>query len=320
MQVTFGLVDQLCKMATDFARIADEPRYVVPSISRSPLTLSELRASLRYTAEAESWQAQDTVSELDRAAQFEEVAFEDDRSRGIWASPAYRFRRRALSRYRAGDTRVDLCSKGAPTSAKFMPGLLVIACPHGYIYYLQIMRGAESPAMVLDFLYDRCRPECLPSRVCYDNVCNAHAYVAARRPELCTIIQWIIDRFHARNHVHCSIAYQIDRFTIHNSRLDFNTQRVEQLNRMLRRLATHLRFSKPDNAIDALRIFMLVFAYRRQLESCVSYQIHGAAESGGLSASALLAESDSDDDDTDASDDLAELAALLLQLAPSAPI
>jgi hypothetical protein len=200
----------------------------------------------------------------------------DDRSRGIWASPAFRFRRKGVLPHRAGDSRIDLCTKGSPTSAKFMPGLLVMACPHGYIYYTQMMRGGESPAMILDFLYDRCRPSVRPHRVGYDNACNGHSFAAARHPEL-SAIQWIIDRFHARNHVNCSIAYQIDRFTTHTPGLDFNTQRLEQINRMLRRSATHLRFSKPDTAIDTLRIFMLVFAYRRQLQDRLAVHARSVA-------------------------------------------
>jgi len=99
--------------------------------------------------------------------------------------------------------------------------------------------------------------------VCYDNGCNLSAYVAARCPDIAAKVKFIIDRLHSRNHTHCSIAFQLDRYAFHTRALDFNTQRVEQLNRMLRRLATHLRFSRPDHGIDTLRVFMMLFAFQR---------------------------------------------------------
>ena len=118
--------------------------------------------------------------------------------------------------------------------------------------------------MVLEFLRDRCRPDQLPSMVCYDNGCNLNAYVASRCPDIAARVKFIIDRLHSRNHTHCSIAFQLDRYVHHTRDLNFNTQRVEQLNRMLRRLATHLRFSRPDHGIDTLRVFMMLFAFQRQ--------------------------------------------------------
>jgi len=294
---THGLVDQLCLMATAFARHANEPRYVVPAISDAQKTLPQLLEELARleaaavsdslaAAAAPSPQVQGTattatalksrakcdiartsIEQLVRSSDFEKTSLESDRARGIWASPAYRVQRSQLLPHLCKDTRCDLCSKGAPTSAAFTPGLLVLACPHGYIYYMQFMRGGESPGMVLDFLRDRCTPTTLPVRICYDNGCNLHAYVAARCPDIASRVQFIIDRLHMRNHVHCSIAYQLDRSTHHTPALNFNTQRVEQLNRMLRRLATHLRFSKPQNGIDTLRVFMMVFAYRREMDA-----------------------------------------------------
>lgn len=282
------LVNELCNMATALVLLADEPRFSVPAISASPLTLSQLQtrvsdlSAFATAAEQSSPASADAVAARSRAnaasaalvrvtaaSVFEPTTLSEDRAQGIWASPGYRQRRAGRFAYRAKDDRADLCSKDVPDSGAFTPGLLILACPHGYIYYIQFMRGGESPAMVLDFLRDRCRPENLPVRLCYDNGCNLQAYVLARCPDIAGRVQFIIDRLHSRNHKHCSIAFQLDRFTHHASQLNFNTQRVEQLNRMLRKLATHLRFSRPDHGIDTLRVFMMLFSFQHQSDSAV---------------------------------------------------
>ena len=277
------LIDELCRMATTLAIQSAEPRYTVLAIDSSPLTIPQLQTrvslmcseadSAEQTAPASAAAAAArkradaaglALARVAAALEFVDTTVSEDRSRGIWASPGYRHRRVQTFAYRAKDDRVNLCSKGVPDSGGFTPGLLILACPHGYIYYIQFMRGGESPAMVLEFLRDRCYPRELPVRICYDNGCNLHAYVARRCPDIAASVQFIIDRLHNRNHTHCSIAFQLDRYTHHERGLNFNTQRVEQLNRMLRKLATNLRFSRPDNGIDTLRVFMMLFAYQRQ--------------------------------------------------------
>jgi hypothetical protein len=243
---------------------------------------------------------------ITKGDEFEQTTFEDDRARGIYAAPCFRYQRRACPTYRQGIPKICECCKDYPTFTGFTPGLLVVACPHGHIYFLKLLRKGESPEVVFEFLRDRCRPPTasfrgtLPFRICYDNGCHLHSYIAARCPELSAVIQVIIDRLHASNHVHCSTAYQLDRFTQYNKSLNFNTQVVEQLNRLLQRMAPHLRFSTPANIILALCIFMVI-------SSSLRMQRHGVVAGGSPSTA-----SDEEDDGSVVDDDAeAALAAVM---------
>jgi hypothetical protein len=240
------------------------------------------------------------LAEIEGNESFVEVSKEEDLNAGIWSAPWLRYRRKGAAEYRAGIPHPPLCNKDYTTTKGFTPGLLVVSCEHGYAIFLKLLQRNESPAAVLQFLRDRCRPGFLPSRICYDNGCNLHSYVAARCPEICAVIQLFIDRLHFRNHVHCSTAYQIDRYTRRLKHLNFNSVIVEQLNRFIKRVATHVRFSTPPNAIRALCIVMMVHAsIRHPARTVVS--TGGAHENGAPSDD--VSESSSDDDSSSDEDE-----------------
>ena len=270
------------------------------SISRA----EQAASSARSTFEAATALADRIASGND----FVPTTAEEDRAQGIYAAPCFRFKRRVRPVFRSGIPKICECCKDYPTFTGFTPGLLVVACPHGHIYFLKLLRRGESPEVVFDFLFDRCRPGFLPRRVGYDNGCHLRSYIAARCPGLSAVIQIIIDRLHAPNHVHCSIAYQLDRFTKYCGALNFNTQVVEQLNRLLQRMAPHLRFSTPSNAILALCIFLVVASSLRQQRQGTSRHMPSSEQAAQRDT---VTEVD-DEDEGDASDDDAEVAAAMV--------
>ena len=234
-----------------------------------------------------------------RSEEFEAVSEECDSANGTWASPAFRFRRKCCAAYRAGIPKCESCNKDYPTTSGFSPGLLVAMCPHRYVYYMKLLRRGESPEVVLDFLYDRCRQLCMPRRVCYDNGCNLHSYIAARRPDICSIAQVLIDRLHYRNHVHCSVTYHIDRYVRHIRSLDFNSQAVEQMNKLFKRLAAHLRFCRPDKAIKSLRSFAMVSASLSLQRTGANKNLHSRVHASQQDVFAMDGAPTNDDDSKD---------------------
>lgn len=266
-----GRSDALERAAKDSQAATRDLRGAQATLGARTQKLETTDLELRRTEEAarSARAAADVAtalaSRIEHGNEFVPTTFEEDRARGIYAAPCFRWQRRARPAFRSGIPKTCECSKEYPTFTGFTPGLLVIACPHGHIYFLKLLRRGESPEVVFDFLRDRCRPRvCQPLRLGYDNGCHLHSYIAARCPDIAAVVQIIIDRLHAPNHVHCSIAYQLDRYVRYCNTLNFNTQVVEQLNRLLQRLAPHLRFSTPANAILALCIFMTVSASLRQ--------------------------------------------------------
>jgi len=299
----------------DASRVSTEALAAVDVVSKrltaTDVTLAraeQAAASAHATSEA----ATALAARIASGNEFIPTTAEEDRAQGIYAAPCFRFKRRVCPAFRSGIPKICECCKDYPTFTGFTPGLFVVACPHGHIYFLKLLRRGESPEVVLDFLFDRCRPGFLPRRVGYDNGCHLHSYIAARCPGLSAVIQIIIDRLHAPNHVNCSIAYQLDRFTKYCSALNFNTQVVEQLNRLLQRMAPHLRFSTPANAILALCIFLVVASSLRQQRHGVSLHTQPSGHADGQIDSDMP-----EDDDGDASDDDAEVAASMVMMGRS---
>ena len=77
------------------------------------------------------------ADEIAGSEEFEAVSEEDDSVNGVWSAPAYRFRRKCSAKYRAGIPKCECCNKDYPTTPGFSPGLLVVMCPHRYVYFLQ---------------------------------------------------------------------------------------------------------------------------------------------------------------------------------------
>lgn len=230
------------------------------------------------------------AGEIAAAEELVPVSLEEDAAQGVWAAPCFRWQRRGAIVPPPGAPLPALCTKASPTVKGFTPGLFVISCPHGYVYYLKLLRRGESPQVYYEFLRDRCRNA--PRRVCYDNGCNLDCYVAARSPELTARMVVLIDRLHARNHVHCSSCYQLDRYTDYNASLDFNTQVAEHGNRPIQRAAPSVRFSTPRTAMNTLSCLAMVLAsLRRQRNPTLAPSLPRVGDDGF----------DDDDDDTIAS-------------------
>lgn len=222
------------------------------------------------------------ASEIAAAEEFVPVSLEEDAAQGVWAAPCFRWQRRGAIVPPPGAVTPALCTKASPTAKGFTPGLFVLSCPHGYIYFLKFLRRGESPQVFYEFLRDRCPGGSAPCRVCYDNGCNLDCYVAARSPELTARMVVLIDRLHARNHVHCSTCYQLDRYTDYNASLDFNTQIAEHGNRPIQRAAPSVRFSTPWTAINTLSsLAMNLASLRRQRNPALAPRPPQAVALGG---------------------------------------
>jgi len=203
------------------------------------------------------------ASEIAEGEEFVPVSLEDDAVQGVWAAECFRWQRRAAPSPPPRAQPPKLCTKASPTVKGFTPGLFVLSCPHGYVYFLKLLRRGESPQVYYDFLRDRCRPGHMPGLVCYDNGCNLDSYIASRSPELTAMLTVIIDRLHARNHVHCSSCYQLDRYTDFDKSRDFNTQVAEHGNRPIQRAAPSIRSSTPLTAITTLSSLAMVLSSLR---------------------------------------------------------
>jgi hypothetical protein len=157
------------------------------------------------------------------------------------------------------------CEKSAPTTSSHTPGIMTGCCPHGFVYFLSFMRAAEGPREVYNFLRYRCAV--LPRLVIYDNACNTMRYIAMRSLYIAGRVRFMVDRLHWANHVHCSTAFRLFEYGQYSLTLrNLNSQIMEQLNNLLRRLAPHFSHSTPYNAVRSLLLF-LKFQGRQRLRS-----------------------------------------------------
>ena len=192
-----------------------ERKWTTPSSPTTPLTLAQLEgggAAMALEAQA-----------IRAAEAFVPTSLEEDCARGEWTSPNFRFQRSALIEQRetALNSRKESkglsgCNKAFGDLKSHLPGMGVWACPHGYVVALKFLRTPESPAMLTDFLYDRCRPDFIPRIFCYDHACGADQHSRARLGPLISGLTWTVDRLHRRNHTKCSTCYNMDVYGNYN--------------------------------------------------------------------------------------------------------
>ena len=186
--------------------------------------------------------------------------------RGVWYAPGYRWRREMIIEPTIGHNTAAFgfssCQKDAPEASSHTPGIMTGCCPHGIVYYLCFMRVGEAPREVYNFL----RYHCLvpPKLVIYDNACNLLRTAARRALYLIAKIRFLVDRLHWPNHSHCSTAHRMFEYSQYSSYLrNLNSQIMEQLNRLLRRLAPHFQHSLPHRAINSLLLFLKYMTLQR---------------------------------------------------------
>ncbi len=257
-----------------------------------PLTAAAAAAAIRQ-ADAWCWRgSQESVAE--------------DASRGQWCAPGYRYMRGGILAPAMGYNALAFghttCEKSAPTTSSHTPGLMTAVCPHKIVYWMSFMRVGEAPREVYNFLRYRCPVP--PEIVIYDNACNLARTTARRSLRLAARVRFIVDRLHWRNHVHCSTVFRMfeyGQYCLFLRRL--NSQVMEQLNKLLRRIAPHFTHSLPRHAICSLLLFMRyltrqslrgraftaaaldeVLAVTREVEAARAREEEAAAEEGSVAA------------------------------------
>ena len=83
-------------------------------------------------------------------------------------------------------------------------------CGHGVCIGVQLMIRGEGPSIPFSLITQRWLNA--PQHIVYDNACNFHRYCMNRRPRFFKNTVFWIDRFHGKNHVGCSSAYDLNNF------------------------------------------------------------------------------------------------------------
>lgn len=126
---------------------------------------------------------------------------------------------------------------------RWSEGLLVVTCPHRFIYMLCLLTEPESVRDMVTALYTRIPRERLPKAFIFDNACHMKQYIEKRFPVYFKDVLFVTDIFH----------HGKGDYTIHNCgdhiRIDedhalfsvVNSSAVESINAWLRRLELSLR-------------------------------------------------------------------------------
>lgn len=98
------------------------------------------------------------------------------------------------------------CNKSQNRTGKLVPGCMLFWCMEcRKCVGFTVMKDAESPRTVMEFLFTRC-PEA-PSTFQLDNACNLLAFLLNREPGWFRHMQLLIDEPHFHGHTRCSDAY-----------------------------------------------------------------------------------------------------------------
>lgn len=154
-----------------------------------------------------------------------------------------------------GDNELGNCRKDISKHKVLNPGLFTMFCPHGICLGFQLMSSPESPRTAFDILVRRFRT--LPKIIVYDNACHLHLYCLKREPARFKNTRFFVDRLHYKNHVGCSIGYDMTQYDASDNYIKgINSQVNEQANAGLRRLSTQLTYMKSHNAKKHVQIFL----------------------------------------------------------------
>ena len=149
------------------------------------------------------------------------------------------------------------CDKNFYESATITGGLGTLSCAHKIVKGFRAIKKGESPLLFADALLRRL-PKSVQSQrrvVCYDYACKMHKCCLRRYPYRIRRHQFVVDRHHQSNHTTCSAAYDMSRYLYLD---EINSQIAEQLNNSLRKLSTVLAYSKFENYMKIVEVFVSV--------------------------------------------------------------
>jgi hypothetical protein len=151
----------------------------------------------------------------------------------------------------------DNCEKNFMETSSISGGIGTLTCSHKITKGFRAIKKGESPVIFCHSILRR-----LPDKVkvhkrvvVYDFACKMHKVCLRRYPYRIRRFQFVIDRHHQSNHKSCSQAYNISKYPVMNN---VNTQIAEQLNNMLRKLATVVAYSNFQTYLKIIQIFVTV--------------------------------------------------------------
>ncbi|XP_066304517.1 uncharacterized protein [Branchiostoma lanceolatum] len=150
----------------------------------------------------------------------------------------------------------DSCRKESYGHPSLTPGLFTLFCPHGVCFGFEVMRSCESPQHPFEII--RTRFKTAPRTIVYDNACQLHRYVMNRDPHFFKKTQFLVDRFHWKGHVGCSLGYCMDSYSASVDIRTINSQVNEQANSGLARMKSQLSYMKPPNFMFHASLFLAV--------------------------------------------------------------
>ncbi|XP_035659097.1 uncharacterized protein LOC118404183 [Branchiostoma floridae] len=148
----------------------------------------------------------------------------------------------------------DSCRKESYGHHSLTPGLFTLFCPHGVCYGFTAMQSCESPRHPFEIL--RTRFPVAPRVVVYDNSCQLHKYAMNREPHFFQKTVFLVDRFHFKGHVGCSLGYCMDSYTAAVDIRSINSQVNEQANSSLIRIQPQLAYMTPSNFMFHVSLFL----------------------------------------------------------------
>ena len=155
------------------------------------------------------------------------------------------------------ESETDECEKDFQSSNSMSGGIGTVSCNHKITKGFRAIRKGESPQIFCHSLLRR-----LPGKVrahkrvvVYDFACRMHKTCLRRYPYRIRRFQFVIDRYHKKNHKYCSHAYNISKYPDMNH---VNTQIAEQLNNSLRKLSTVVAYSNFQTYLKIIEIFITI--------------------------------------------------------------
>lgn len=163
------------------------------------------------------------------------------------------------------DCETKKCHKKTRGHYSLSPGLFILLCSHGVCYGYSIMKTAESPNIAFTVL--RTRFKKAPERVIYDNACHLLSYCLNRDPAFFKDTQFLVDRFHWRNHTGCSVGHNASDY---GHMQNVNTQAAEQCNAHLKKLRPLLAYMKQDNFMSHVTFTLWFYNLGKQFQASPS--------------------------------------------------
>lgn len=134
----------------------------------------------------------------------------------------------------------EQCRKESWGHPTLSPGIFTLYCPHGICYCFSILENHESPRHPFEILKTRFKTA--PKVIVYDNACKLHQYALLREPVFFKNTLFLVDKFHWKGHMACSLGYNLSMYETHDLLNRINSQINEQGNAGIQKLKGQLSY------------------------------------------------------------------------------